>query len=163
MPGVDAPAKHRLGRSLALPILRHLVRKPMFSDFFLFLVTLGRPPATSHVTTRGVTNGWGRLDTAERQFFHKGVAMMGFLYWALFGLVAGVLAKMLLPGKQPGGFIVTAILGVIGAVLGGWIGTQVGFGSVDGFDIKSMALAVGGSVIVLLGYTMLTKNQAARI
>ncbi len=79
------------------------------------------------------------------------------------GLVAGVLAKMLLPGKQPGGFIVTAILGVIGAVLGGWIGTQVGFGTVDGFDLKSMALAVGGSVVVLLGYTMLTKNQAARI
>jgi uncharacterized membrane protein YeaQ/YmgE (transglycosylase-associated protein family) len=89
--------------------------------------------------------------------------MMGFLYWALFGLVAGVLAKMLLPGKQPGGFIVTAVLGVIGAVLGGWIGTQVGFGTVDGFDIKSMALAVGGSVVALLAYTALTKNQAARI
>lgn len=89
--------------------------------------------------------------------------MMGFLYWALFGLVAGVLAKMLIPGKQPGGFIVTAILGVVGALLGGWIGTQVGFGTVDGFDLQSMALAVGGSVIVLLGYTMLTKNQSASI
>lgn len=89
--------------------------------------------------------------------------MMGFLYWALFGLVAGVLAKMLIPGKQPGGFIVTAVIGVVGAVLGGWIGSQVGFGSVEGFDIKSMALAVGGSVLLLFGYTLLTKNQSARI
>jgi len=89
--------------------------------------------------------------------------MLGFLYWALFGLVAGVLAKMLIPGKQPGGFIVTAVIGVVGAVLGGWIGTQVGFGSVEGFDIKSMALAVGGSVLLLFGYTLLTKNQSARI
>ena len=89
--------------------------------------------------------------------------MMGFLYWALFGLVAGVLAKMLIPGKQPGGFIVTAVLGVVGAVLGGWLGTQFGLGSVEGFDIKSMALAVGGGVIVLLGYGLLTKNQSASI
>jgi uncharacterized membrane protein YeaQ/YmgE (transglycosylase-associated protein family) len=89
--------------------------------------------------------------------------MMSFLYWALFGLVAGVLAKLLLPGKQPGGVVVTAILGAIGAVLGGWIGTQAGFGTVESFDIKSMALAVGGSVLVLLGYTLLTKNQSARI
>ena len=86
--------------------------------------------------------------------------MMGFLYWALFGMVAGVLAKMLLPGKQPGGVIVTAILGVVGAVLGGWIGTQFGLATVEGFDLQSMALAVGGSVVVLLGYTVLTKNQA---
>lgn len=89
--------------------------------------------------------------------------MMGFLYWALFGLVAGVLAKMLLPGKQPGGFIVTAILGIVGAVLGGWIGTHFGLGTVEGFDIKSMALAVGGGVLVLFGYSLLTKNQSARI
>ena len=86
--------------------------------------------------------------------------MMGFLYWALFGLVAGVLAKLLIPGKQPGGMIVTAILGIIGAVLGGWIGTQMGWGTVDGFDMRSMGLAVGGGVVVLLAYTMLTKNQA---
>lgn len=89
--------------------------------------------------------------------------MLGFFYWALFGLVAGVLAKLLLPGKQPGGMIVTAILGVIGALLGGWVGTQFDLGSVEGFNLQSMALAVGGSVIVLLGYTALTKNQTARV
>ena len=89
--------------------------------------------------------------------------MLGFFYWALFGLVAGVLAKLLLPGKQPGGMIVTAVLGVIGACLGGYVGTQLGWGSVESFDLRSMGLAVGGSVVALLAYTMLTKNQAARI
>ena len=89
--------------------------------------------------------------------------MLGFLYWALFGLVVGVLAKLLLPGKQPGGMVVTAVLGVIGACLGGYIGTQMGWGTVESFDAQSIALAVGGSVVALLAYTMVTKNQAARI
>jgi uncharacterized membrane protein YeaQ/YmgE (transglycosylase-associated protein family) len=86
--------------------------------------------------------------------------MMGFLYWALFGLVAGILAKLLIPGKQPGGMIVTAILGAIGAALGGYIGTTLGWGTVDGFDMRSMGLAVGGAVVVLLVYMLATKNQA---
>ena len=84
---------------------------------------------------------------------------MGFLYWALFGLVAGILAKLVLPGSQPGGFIVTTILGIVGACLGGWIGTKMGWGTVDGFDMKSMGLAVGGGVLVLLVYGLLTKNK----
>ncbi len=86
--------------------------------------------------------------------------MMGFLYWALFGLVAGILAKLLIPGKQPGGMIVTSILGIVGAALGGYIGTLMNWGTVESFDMRSMGLAVGGAVIVLLAYTMLTKNQA---
>lgn len=86
--------------------------------------------------------------------------MLGFLYWALFGLVAGILAKLLIPGKQPGGMIVTAVLGAIGAALGGWIGTQMGWGTVESFDMRSMGLAVGGAVVVLLVYMLATKNQA---
>lgn len=84
---------------------------------------------------------------------------MGFLYWALFGLVAGILAKLLIPGNQPGGIIVTAVLGIVGACLGGWIGTQMGWGDVNGFDLRSMGLAVGGGVIVLLVYGLVTKNR----
>lgn len=89
--------------------------------------------------------------------------MLGFLYWALFGLVAGILAKLLIPGKQPGGMIVTAVLGIIGAALGGYVGTQLGWGTVESFDLRSMGLAIGGAVVVLLAYTMLTKDRSARI
>lgn len=84
---------------------------------------------------------------------------MGFLYWALFGLVAGMLAKFLIPGNQPGGIIATTILGILGACLGGWIGTKMGWGDVNGFDMRSMGLAVGGGILVVLLYGLLTRNR----
>ena len=62
-----------------------------------------------------------------------------------------------MPGKAQGGVVVTIILGVVGAVVGGFIGTQLGFGDLSGFDIRSMALAVGGGIVVLLIYGMLAK------
>lgn len=74
------------------------------------------------------------------------------------GLIAGVLAKFLLPGPDPGGFIVTILIGIAGAVVGGWIGTKADIGSVGGFDIKSIAIATGGSVLLLLAYRMLKKK-----
>ena len=80
---------------------------------------------------------------------------MGFLAWIIFGLLAGLLAKFIMPGNDPSGCLVTVILGIAGAAVGGWIGTQLGFGTVTGFDLRSFGLAIGGSIILLLVYRVL--------
>jgi uncharacterized membrane protein YeaQ/YmgE (transglycosylase-associated protein family) len=85
---------------------------------------------------------------------------MNILWWALFGLVAGAIAKWIMPGKGPGGILLTILLGIIGAVVGGWIGTQLGLGTVSEFDLRSMLLAVGGGVVVLFIYGLVTKARA---
>ena len=82
---------------------------------------------------------------------------MGFIMWMVLGLVVGALAKWIMPGKDPGGIIVTILLGIAGAVIGGWIGNFIGFGKVTGFDIRSLVIAVGGAVLVLLVYRKIRK------
>ena len=77
---------------------------------------------------------------------------MGILAWIVFGLIAGVLAKLIMPGKDPGGFIVTILLGIAGAVVGGLVATQLGFGTVTGFDIRSFVIAVLGALGLLAAY-----------
>lgn len=77
---------------------------------------------------------------------------MGILSWIIFGLIAGILAKWIMPGKDGGGFFMTIILGIVGAVVGGWISTFFGFGKVDGFNFGSFAVAVIGAIVVLLIY-----------
>lgn len=79
---------------------------------------------------------------------------MGILSWVLFGLLAGLLAKFLMPGPNGGGFIATTLLGIVGAVLGGFIGTRLGWGSVTGFDLHSFGLAVGGGLLVLVVFRL---------
>jgi uncharacterized membrane protein YeaQ/YmgE (transglycosylase-associated protein family) len=85
---------------------------------------------------------------------------MNILWWALFGLIAGAIAKFVMPGKGPGGIILTILLGIVGAIVGGFIGTQLGLGGVSEFDIRSMLLAVGGGVLVLFIYGLATKGRA---
>jgi uncharacterized membrane protein YeaQ/YmgE (transglycosylase-associated protein family) len=85
---------------------------------------------------------------------------MGILAWIVFGLIAGFLAKFLMPGKAPGGIIATIVLGIVGAVVGGYIGTLLGFGEISGFNLGSMALAVGGGVVVLFLYGLVTRRHA---
>lgn len=77
---------------------------------------------------------------------------MGILSWIIFGLIAGALAKWIMPGNDPGGCIVTMLLGIVGASVGGFIGTQLGLGTVEGFDIRSFFIAVVGAVVVLAIY-----------
>ncbi len=83
---------------------------------------------------------------------------MGILSWIVFGLIAGVLAKLLMPGDDPGGCVITILLGIGGAIVGGFIGTFLGFGTVDGFDFRSFLIAVGGAVLLLAGYRMIKKK-----
>jgi uncharacterized membrane protein YeaQ/YmgE (transglycosylase-associated protein family) len=85
---------------------------------------------------------------------------MGILLWVVFGLIAGAVAKYVMPGNAPGGIVATIILGIIGAVVGGFLGTLVGFGNISGFDLRSMALAVGGGIVVLLIYGLVSKGRA---
>ena len=79
---------------------------------------------------------------------------MGILSWILMGLVAGFLAKLIMPGRDPGGLIITIVIGIAGGVLGGFIGAQFGLGSVSGFDLASLALAVAGAILLLVIYRM---------
>jgi uncharacterized membrane protein YeaQ/YmgE (transglycosylase-associated protein family) len=82
---------------------------------------------------------------------------MGILSWIVFGLIAGVLAKLIMPGNDPGGVIVTILIGIAGAVIGGFIANGLGFGSVNGFDFRSFIIAIVGSLILLAGYRMMKK------
>ncbi|MCT1616920.1 GlsB/YeaQ/YmgE family stress response membrane protein [Kocuria indica] len=78
---------------------------------------------------------------------------MGIISWIILGLIAGALAKLILPGKQGGGIIVTIILGIVGAFLGGWLGSLIGIGSLDAwYDLGTIVTAVVGAIIVLLIY-----------
>jgi uncharacterized membrane protein YeaQ/YmgE (transglycosylase-associated protein family) len=85
---------------------------------------------------------------------------MGIATWIVLGLVAGVLAKVIMPGRDPGGIIITIVLGIAGAVIGGFLGTQLGFGRVAGFDLRSLALAVGGAVLLLFLHRLLKRRGA---
>jgi uncharacterized membrane protein YeaQ/YmgE (transglycosylase-associated protein family) len=81
---------------------------------------------------------------------------MSFLGFLLLGLIAGAIAKAILPGKQGGGWVITLILGVVGALLGGWIGGAVFGVGYDGFfSIESWLIAIVGSIVVLLIYGLI--------
>ncbi|WP_291972046.1 GlsB/YeaQ/YmgE family stress response membrane protein [Candidatus Symbiopectobacterium sp.] len=77
---------------------------------------------------------------------------MGILSWIIFGLIAGILAKWIMLGKDGGGFIITVLLGIIGAVVGGYISTFFGFGRADGFNLGSFCVVVIGALVLLLVY-----------
>lgn len=77
---------------------------------------------------------------------------MGWLVWIVLGLIAGIVAKFLMPGRDPGGFIVTIIIGIVGALLGGFISSRLGYGDVTGINIPSIIIAVLGSILLLIIY-----------
>ncbi len=82
---------------------------------------------------------------------------MGVLAWILFGLIAGVLAKWIMPGKDPGGIIVTILIGIGGAFVGGWLGSMVGMGSMGDFSLGSFITAIIGALVLLGAYRMIRK------
>ncbi len=87
---------------------------------------------------------------------------MSVLSWILFGLIAGVIAKFIMPGKDPGGIFVTIIIGIVGGLLGGWLGSSV-FGStgVSGFNLMSFVWAVVGTLILLIVYRLIFHRSRA--
>lgn len=85
---------------------------------------------------------------------------MGFIGWIVLGLIAGAIAKAIKPGEQGGGWLVTLLLGVVGAVLGGWIGSAVlNVGIQEFWDLSTWLLAIGGSLIVLVLWGLLTRKK----
>ena len=82
--------------------------------------------------------------------------MFGIFGWIIFGLIAGVIAKVLTPGRDPGGFIVTCLLGITGAVVGGWLGRTMGIYAEN--EPTGLFMAVIGAVLVLLGYRLIARR-----
>jgi len=80
---------------------------------------------------------------------------MGILTWLLLGLVVGALAKWIMPGDDPGGIVITIGIGIAGAMIGGFIATTLGLGTVSGFNVGSLAIATGGALLLLFGYRKL--------
>jgi uncharacterized membrane protein YeaQ/YmgE (transglycosylase-associated protein family) len=83
---------------------------------------------------------------------------MGILAWIVFGLIAGVIAKFIMPGRDGGGFILTCVLGIVGAVVGGWLATMFGYGGdITGFDMHSFIVAVIGAIVVLAVFRLVRR------
>ena len=83
--------------------------------------------------------------------------MVGILGWILFGLVVGVIAKLIMPGRDPGGFIVTMLLGIVGAVLGGFVGRSLGFYGPQ--QAAGWLMSIVGAILVLMVYRVLTRRS----
>ncbi len=82
---------------------------------------------------------------------------MGLVYWILMGLIAGAIAKLLTPGRDPGGCIITILIGVAGALIGGFLATLLGFGGLTGFDLRSLVIATLGAIILLVVFRALRR------
>jgi uncharacterized membrane protein YeaQ/YmgE (transglycosylase-associated protein family) len=83
---------------------------------------------------------------------------MGIVSWIVLGLIAGAVAKLLMPGDDPGGFFMTILIGIVGAVIGGAIATQLGYGTVDGINLPSLVVAVAGSLVLLIAYRVIRRR-----
>lgn len=85
---------------------------------------------------------------------------MGILGWIVLGLLAGAIAKAILPGDDPGGIIVTMLIGIVGAIVGGLIASALDIGDLDEFfDIGTWLIAIAGSLLLLLVYRMVVGRR----
>jgi len=82
---------------------------------------------------------------------------MGIISWIVMGLIVGLVAKFIMPGKDAGGIIVTILIGIAGAFLGGFIGSLLGLGNVTGFNVGSLLLSIGGAILILILYRAIKK------
>jgi uncharacterized membrane protein YeaQ/YmgE (transglycosylase-associated protein family) len=86
--------------------------------------------------------------------------MFTIMYWILFGLVAGVIAKLLMPGRDPGGCIITILLGIAGAMVGGWLGQVLGFYGPG--ERAGMLMSIVGAVVILAIYRVIAGRRSRR-
>ena len=90
--------------------------------------------------------------------------VLNFLLWCLFGLIAGAVAQYIMPGKRPGesadakGFLITTALGIVGAVIGGYLSSRLFGWDVTGFNLPSFGIAVAGALLLLILYRLLTPS-----
>ncbi|MET8557985.1 GlsB/YeaQ/YmgE family stress response membrane protein [Streptomyces sp. NPDC004959] len=86
---------------------------------------------------------------------------MGIISWIILGLLAGAVAKILLPGRDPGGLVGTTLIGIVGAFLGGWISSRFLDHPIskDFFDLPTWIAAIGGSLVLLIGYRLIFGNS----
>ena len=82
---------------------------------------------------------------------------MGIISWILFGLVVGIIAKLLMPGRDPGGFIITILLGIAGALIGGFIGRAMGFYGPD--EAAGWIISILGAIVLLALYRMMVRRR----
>jgi uncharacterized membrane protein YeaQ/YmgE (transglycosylase-associated protein family) len=80
---------------------------------------------------------------------------MGIIAWIIFGLIVGVVAKFLMPGRDPGGFMITIVLGIVGAMVGGFLGRAAWYGP---NDPAGFAMAVVGAMLLLIGYRLIASR-----
>ena len=85
---------------------------------------------------------------------------MGVIGWIIFGLIVGIVAKFLMPGRDPGGFVITAIIGIVGALLGGYLGRAIGWYR-EG-DPVGFVVAVLGSIVLLALYRLMVGRRTLR-
>lgn len=84
---------------------------------------------------------------------------MGIITWIFLGLVAGALAKFIMPGKDPGGIFVTILIGIVGGVVGGFLGTFIGLGKIESFDLGGILIATLGAILLLIIYRLVRNKQ----
>ena len=85
---------------------------------------------------------------------------MGILSWIILGAIAGTIGKLIMPGDDPGGFIITIVLGIAGALVGGFIASALGFGGVNGLNIWSIVIAILGAILLLFIYRLVMGRRA---
>jgi len=84
---------------------------------------------------------------------------MGIISWIILGLIVGALAKWIMPGKDPGGIIITIVIGIVGALIGGFLSSLVGLSTVTGLNLWSIIIALVGALVLLWLYRMV-KSRA---
>ena len=85
---------------------------------------------------------------------------MGIIGWIILGLLAGAIAKAILPGDDPGGVIVTMLIGIVGAIVGGFIASALNVGDLgDFFDLGTWVIAILGSLLLLVAYRAISRNR----
>ena len=119
---------------------------------YIYFVLLGKDPKLNVLTVSSYSYKPLKMRLVLNSFALE--VIMGIFSWIVFGLIAGLLGKAIMPGNDPGGWVVTMLIGIGGAILGGFIATLLGWGTVSGFNMSSFLIAILGSLILLWLYRM---------